>query len=564
MPFGTTRSGERAERGPGRPLWPCAGLLACSLLLGGGTHGGFLSDAVLEMIAIPVFLMALAPLLKARAEAKAGDPPFRRALMLCAAISAVPLIQLIPLPSWMWRNLPGRESVSVLLDLTGQGGIWMPLSTTPASTWLSALSLLPPLAIFLDAAQLGYRQRRVLSLIIVAIGILSAFLGLLQIAQGPSSPLRPFAFTNNLDAVGFFANRNHFAALLYVVLLFAAVWAIDGVSSFDVSWQHRTGAPSTRALALTAGFLVLVLLIAAQAMARSRTGLVLTAAALAGAFALAAGDRRDGRGMMSGRLITGATTVAVMLAVQFALYRIADRFIVDPSQDARIPIAHNTVEAATAFMPFGAGVGSFVPIYAMFESPQTAFVRMYANHAHNDFLEVWLETGGVGILLVGLFFLWIVRKSMKWWQRPPDAQSFDHTLARAGLVVIGLLMMHSFVDYPLRTEALEAVFAFACALLVPPPGGSGPHSDVRSDAEFERAGSRNAKSEGTKSERAKSDRSGIRETSPAARRSRSPQAVPAADSSGDSTRPMVERRSEDIDWREKWRRQSTQNPSGDA
>jgi hypothetical protein len=35
-------------------------------------------------------------------------------------------------------------------------------------------------------------------------------------------------------------------------------------------------------------------------------------------------------------------------------------------------------------------------------------------------------------------------------------------------MVIALLLLHSAVDYPLRTEALMVVFAIACAYLVPP------------------------------------------------------------------------------------------------
>jgi hypothetical protein len=38
-------------------------------------------------------------------------------------------------------------------------------------------------------------------------------------------------------------------------------------------------------------------------------------------------------------------------------------------------------------------------------------------------------------------------------------------LPAAASVVIGLMLIHSAVDYPLRTLALGGVFAFACAVL---------------------------------------------------------------------------------------------------
>ncbi|WP_369669902.1 hypothetical protein, partial [Enterococcus faecium] len=40
--------------------WPLAALLVVSVMLGGGTRAGFLSDAVLQLACLPVFLLAAA------------------------------------------------------------------------------------------------------------------------------------------------------------------------------------------------------------------------------------------------------------------------------------------------------------------------------------------------------------------------------------------------------------------------------------------------------------------------------------------------------------------------
>jgi hypothetical protein len=109
-----------------------------------------------------------------------------------------------------------------VFEILGDKLSWMPISLSPNQTWLSALSLIPPLAIFLATLLLPYRERRWLSLVFLAVGVLSVFVGLIQVAQGPESPLRFFAYTNLTEAVGFFANRNHFAALLYALIMFAA------------------------------------------------------------------------------------------------------------------------------------------------------------------------------------------------------------------------------------------------------------------------------------------------------------------------------------------------------
>jgi O-antigen ligase len=219
--------------------------------------------------------------------------------------------------------------------------------------------------------------------------------------------------------------------------------------------------------------LVIIVLIATEAMARSRAGLILTIVALAGIFALASANRRKGSGVTPGKLVAGATILAITLAVQFALYRILERFDVDPLEDARIPFAHNTIEAAKAFMPFGSGLGTFIRVYGMFEKPSDTFASIYANHAHNDILEVWLETGVIGMGLLGLFVIWIGFRSVKVWSRPAaDATELDRSLIRAATIVIVLLIAHSFVDYPLRTGAMMAVLAFSCALLIEPLAGA--------------------------------------------------------------------------------------------
>jgi hypothetical protein len=183
----------------------------------------------------------------------------------------------------------------------------------------------------------------------------------------------------------------------------------------------------------------------------------------------------------------------------------------------------------------------------MFESPQITVANTYVNHAHNDILEVWLETGAVGIAVAGLFMLWIALKSKIWWQIPANAQAIDQSLVRTGIVAIGLLIAHSFVDYPLRTGALEGIFAFACALLVTPPRGSERESKVQ----------RSAGNDITR------NRSQMRETPSVVSQSETRQGSlrsSTADTSTDPVRRSAARRGEGIDWSEQWRKQAGRKP----
>lgn len=446
-----------------------------SLLLGGGTRSGFLSDAILQLAALPLLLFALWRVLDAR-----FAPPGKWALRLCLAFALTPLLQLVPLPPEIWTALPSRTPVLESFQLIGSEPPFAALSVAPHATWLAGLSLIPPLAIFLGVIQLDARERRLLSLAMLAFGMAGVLLGLLQVAQGPQSGLRFFEVTNPLEAAGFFANRNHYAAFLYALTLFAAAWAVDAAmraGSAPPGQMMQTRA----AMALAASFTVLVALVGAQAMARSRAGLALTMLALLGSFAIASSSTRRNGGRTSGvtatRLLAGVIAVAMTFAAQFALYRILERFSSDPIVDARLPFARNTIEAARAFMPAGSGMGTFTSVYGLFEKPRDALVDAYANRAHNDVLEFWLEAGAPGVALMGGFALWLGARTFAVWrrrQRRSEGEGtridpIDLNLRRAASLVAALLAAHSLVDYPLRTSAMAAIMAFACALLVDSP-----------------------------------------------------------------------------------------------
>jgi O-antigen ligase len=549
---------------PGLLFGLCTLAIVSSLVLGGGTHGGFLSDAILQFLTIPLLLVSFWQLLGLRSDTAVQATPLRWELAFCAALVAVPLVQLVPFPPLIWTALPNRQAVAGAFELLGGRVPWMPISVSPEATWLSAVSLIPPLAIFLGTLLLSYRERRLMSLVVLSIGVVSVFLGLVQVAQGPSSSLRFFTFTNPTEAVGFFANRNHLAALLYALTLLGACWAIDAAFAAAATWDRRRyDGPAI--VVLVASFTLLIILVSAQAMARSRAGLALTMLAVFAAFALVYSDRRatgdDPRALSRvtpAKLLLFATTLAILFSVQFTLYRVMERFGSDPLEDGRISFARSTIEAARAYMPFGSGVGTFVPVYGMFEKPQDAMINAYANHAHDDILEAWLETGVLGIALMGLFAAWLARRSVTAWRRaPPGMREIDLLLARAATVIVVLLLLHSSVDYPLRTSAMMAVFAFACALLVDPTGepDSEPRGHRQNVRQTERVGQRE-----TPGQRERVTQNQLRHAAD----NPAPPLLPVGRVAGGAAIPSPkfgELWGKDVEWPEAWRKPTKPQPS---
>src|SRR5262249_54867422 len=106
--FTTALNGWAAAKAsrPSIVLFACAFTMVCSLVLGGATEGGYLSDAVLELLAIPALLLVVSSLIDTLRRRPHVPRSTSWALMLCLVIVLLPLSQLIPLPPWIWTRLP--------------------------------------------------------------------------------------------------------------------------------------------------------------------------------------------------------------------------------------------------------------------------------------------------------------------------------------------------------------------------------------------------------------------------------------------------------------------------
>lgn len=442
--------------------WLLACLLVLSIMLGGSTRAGYLSDAVLQLASLPLFLLALA-----RSFGPEATGGARIATALCLMAIAVPALQLVPLPAGLSIFAGHKPYLAAAGVIGAPNPSWLPTTTDVRATAITALSLLPPAAIFLAALHVSRNDRRTLTLLLIAAGVASMVLGIVQVAQGPASSLRFYTYTNLQESVGFFANRNHLAALGYVLLLFAAGWTVHAT---ELGTDETIISPRFIASTLI-WFTILVLLLAGETLTRSRAGLGLTMVALFGAFLIAVAERKRtaSSGGASTWLLTAAILGTVMLGGQFVLFRLLERFTGDPLADSRIAFARNTIASARDYMPFGSGFGTFVPVYGDAERTGDVIANIYANHAHNDVLELWLEAGIPGLLVMAVFGFWLFTRTVAVWRKPkPDLTPIDATLMRAALIALLLLSLHSLADYPLRTNAMMGAAAFCCAMLIPP------------------------------------------------------------------------------------------------
>jgi O-antigen ligase len=130
---------------------------------------------------------------------------------------------------------------------------------------------------------------------------------------------------------------------------------------------------------------------------------------------------------------------------------------------SRVEILRTSVRAIRDFMPVGSGLGTFRQVYHLYEDPGSVG-DIYVIHAHNDYLELVLELGLPGVLLIAGFLFWWVRSTWAAWTDPAAGP-----YARAASIASAAILAHSAVDFPLRTTAISAVFAMCLGLLVERP-----------------------------------------------------------------------------------------------
>ncbi len=453
---------DRSER-----LLPFVGviLFICLVALTGGTsRPDSLSQALVRAIAaVAIAGWAFAPIAWRNRD-------LRAAYVLIGCIAALILIQLIPLPPQIWSKLPGRDFYLMSADAAGIAQPWRPISLVPDRTWNSLFVLLVPLAAIVGLSHLSSRRRARLLMPVIAIIMASAILGLAQLSDGQDSALRPYAYSSDRFASGFFANRNHQALLLACALPMLAGWAM----SSDIASSARKGRVYV-ALGLAA-FIILML-----PTTGSRVGIAVGIIGALGAIAIAMPgitgllrriSRRQRRRLLTYAAGAGAVFVAV-LALFGRNEAIRRLYGLDVAEDLRARTWLLVLDMSGTFFPAGIGLGSFDIVYRRFE-PFEHLSYTYLNQAHNDILQVFVEGGALGGAILIAFMIWWMRASWRVWRAAPAP---DREAGRAGSVAIGLILIASVFDYPMRTPLMMTILAIAGAWLVTSRQADRPSAD---------------------------------------------------------------------------------------
>ena len=368
---------------------------------------------------------------------------------LVATLIFLPLFQLIPLPPEMVQTASGRSTAVAIRALAGVKSAWQPITLTPIPTAQVFFSLMLMLGLFLAVARTSADGARALILLMIGLEILTVAVGVMQITSG-GLLFNFFDTPHRVNLIGFFPNRNHTAVFLACTIPLASTLIV------------RSGARTPRQTLTAFGLLSLAVFVAVIATL-SRAGLVLAGISILLSLVLLVKLPKGRPLLVLGGGGAVAAAIIALLMTSTATTRVFDRYS-DVSGDMRWTFYANTVKLIPRFLPWGGGFGSFVSIYNANE-PLDELRPTYVNNAHNDYLEVALEAGVLGVAAFAFLIATIGWCALKAWRSPDGV---DRTIALAGFTVTILFLLHSSVDYPLRRIACAAMFTVGFALLVRP------------------------------------------------------------------------------------------------
>ncbi|RIX27003.1 O-antigen ligase family protein [Sphingomonas edaphi] len=429
-----------------------AAALVAVFLIGGGGAEGFAKNGLLAAAGSLLLFSVLADQFGRAASIPRYSWPIAIAGLL---LLAVPVIQLIPLPAEMWKQLAGRENAVQALSQVGAANSWRPLTLDAEATIRSATVMLLPVALLLHTLRSsGAHRHRLLQLIAVSAAI-SGLIAAAQLALGSPSWLTFYGKPSVGAASGLFANPNHQALFMAIAMVVCAML----IRTMPAVRSRRKSQVSGIKLACWFGILFFAVMCLA---AGARAGVLLLGLAIPGSLLIAMGSGSTLRWTAALGGVLALLWLIVLLYPGTNSLGLRESFRV--GEDARYAYLPDILYTLEQYWKSGSGLGTFVQVFSPNENLDLA-QRGFLNHAHNDLLEWLTETGVIGaayLAIAAAALAYAVYRAVKVNHR-------DLGIIMGAVLIILLAVLHSLADYPLRTLALASLFAFAVGLLGNPP-----------------------------------------------------------------------------------------------
>ena len=391
-----------------------------------------------------------------------GQRTWRGALAFWPMLAALGLVlfQLVPLPPGLLEKLSPHihQILPLWMSPTPDHttlGTWSTLSLTPDTTHQSFGLLLSGVLLFAVTVQRIQRiadVERIIRCLAISVSLMAVF-GIVQFLASNGKFFwvfeHPYSATDGC-VKGAFTNRNHFAH--FIALGFGAVlwWMFDGKSDRrSRSSRHRQFGSGPPKVSLDRTFKALLVPICAVAalMSFSRGGAAAVLVSCTAALYLL-----FHAGKLSRQAFAALAGLGLIVCLGLSIYgydALAQRFQSNhslASLDNRSKLWAAACEGFGDHPVCGTGLSSHRSVCPMYLEPTPGDdIGLFYSHAENGYVQLALETGGLGLLLVliaiGIHLFWCAASLNG------EADSRTVLCFAAILPAILVSVVHSAMDY---------------------------------------------------------------------------------------------------------------------
>ncbi len=379
------------------------------------------------------------------------------------AFTLYALLQTIPFPLAMLKYLsPGSYRLREFYALgpAGPGAI----SLVPYRSLLEVLKVVAFLTVFSIAA-IYFISRDRLKDFVVALSLFGFCLAVFAIVQKAAWNGRLYwirDLTMGGEAFGPFVNRNHFAGFIGMIIPLTLGHAIT---------KH------SREKKILYGFLAVIMSVALF-FSLSRGGIVSFVAGMAlFGLLLFASRYQQKKVWIIGVFIIAVLTYLIWLGMDPIMQRFAQT---DITKEQRLMVWSTTLTAAKDFWLTGSGLGTFLNIFPLY-APASVQGGIY-DHAHNDYVELLLETGLGGSMLLVCFIGLLL-----WYAFRSTFEGRSGIMLMAALASAMSMAMHSIFDFNLHILSNLLLFGTVLGMVAALSDADDPHPATE---KVQRAGGR--------------------------------------------------------------------------
>ena len=432
--------------------------IALCVIVGGAGREGHYWHGIIQSLAA-LGLAALIISWPPRIKLERAKAP----MVILLGIAGLGLLQMVPLPPALWTALPGRALVNEGYQSLGHSLPMLPISLDVEATLITVGYVLTPIFVIALCARIGMRRlRSTVPWFVTMLGVFTVVYGLFQVFDGRDSVLYLYEFTSNGLPVGFFSNVNHQASFLLMTLPFAFFL----LSELGQDWN---GGDGNVALAIVIVALTFMLLIGVFG-AGSVGGYAILAPIILLSFLASRKSKKSGMRRSTQIGLIGALFLGAILVGSSPVLEGLGVTSFSDGEGSRYSIWMITIEAIKDHWLTGSGLGTYESVIPLYENPDTVTATFVAK-AHNDYLQIVMEGGAIGLLLSALALVWFARVFFELWGKKGGGTT--SALRKFAFVSLVAVLLHSIVDYPARTPAIAAIVGLCLALITIPESRAG-------------------------------------------------------------------------------------------